>query len=451
MNVSADAGLLNSIDDALDQIPRSAGADLEITVVESASRTVAWADGKPNLNNASDSRGACVRALVSGGQGLATTTVPEPAAIRRVAEQALAAAAATARDSNRRLATPVKESLPVIPCDENLFQEPSDQILARLASIEKEILRRDPRIKKVVRMSLSEHTQSRAIGNSLGVRLSGRSTSAAFSIELLAVDGESTEAAWDYQASRFSSRLDPERIAREIAVEALKSLGGKSIPTKNYPLVLSPRVGAQLLGLVGQALSAEAVQKERSFLKGMIGKKVAAPSFTLADDPFLPEGLASESFDDEGVPHVSLTPIRDGALTGYFYDLRSATRDNVPSNGHASKGGLSAAPSPAATNLFVQSGASTLESMLSSDRQVFLIREVMGLHMADPITGEFSLGASGYLFEGGKFSHAVRGVTLAGSIGGLLSGIAGVATDLTWYGSIGAPSLLVTGLTVAGS
>ena len=83
--------------------------------------------------------------------------------------------------------------------------------------------------------------------------------------------------------------------------------------------------------------------------------------------------------------------------------------------------------------------------------KVILLREVMGLHMADPITGEFSLGGSGYLYENGRFASAVRGVTIAGSVESLLNGVAAVGNDLTWYGAMGAPSLLVTGLTVAGS
>jgi PmbA protein len=89
--------------------------------------------------------------------------------------------------------------------------------------------------------------------------------------------------------------------------------------------------------------------------------------------------------------------------------------------------------------------------MLSSGPKVFLLREVMGLHMADPITGEFSLGGSGYLYENGRFSGPVRGVTIAGSVGDMLKAVSAAGDDLRWYGSVGAPSLLVTGLTVAGS
>jgi PmbA protein len=75
----------------------------------------------------------------------------------------------------------------------------------------------------------------------------------------------------------------------------------------------------------------------------------------------------------------------------------------------------------------------------------------MGLHTADPVTGEFSLGASGFFYRNGEFEHAVRGVTVAGRLSDLLTGVAMIGDDLTWFGSTGAPSLLVTGLTVAGA
>lgn len=449
MNAPADIDA--ALDEALRHAPAAPGVDVEISIIDAESRTVAWADGKPNLNNAAGTRGACVRALAEGGQGIATTTVPEPEAIASIAERAIAAAREMPKDPHRRLADPDGAAPPSIPWDDSLFRQPADEILAGLAAIEASVLAIDPKLKKVVRLSWSERRQARAVGNSRGVRRSDVSTSASCSVELLAVDGSVTEAAWDYRASRFRGSLRPAEMVTAIAHDALRSLGGRAIPTGAYPLVLSPRVGAQLLGLLGEALSAEAVQKERSFLKGLLGKPVAAPFFTLHDDPFLADGVASEAFDDEGTTRRALTPIAGGVLADYFYDLRSAARAGRDSNGRGSKANLASPPRPAPTNLFVAPGTTPVETMLASDQKVFLLREVMGLHMADPITGEFSLGGSGYLYEKGKFAAAVRGVTIAGTVGGMVGGVTAIGPDLTWYGSIGSPSLLVTGLTVAGS
>ena len=75
---------------------------------------------------------------------------------------------------------------------------------------------------------------------------------------------------------------------------------------------------------------------------------------------------------------------------------------------------------------------------------------------ANPVTGDFSLEARGFRIDGGKLTTPVQGITVAGNFFDLLAHVEGVANDLqidfsggpTAYG---APSVLVTGLTVAGA
>ena len=89
--------------------------------------------------------------------------------------------------------------------------------------------------------------------------------------------------------------------------------------------------------------------------------------------------------------------------------------------------------------------------MMRASDKIFYVWEVMGLHMADPITGEFSLGASGFFYDHGQHERPVRGVTISGTISDLLSRVKGVGNDLRWYGDRGAPHLWVAPLTVAGT
>lgn len=427
-----------------------AGAESEVTLQTSESRTIGWAEGRPNLNTAAVSRGACLRVLSNGGQGIATTTVPDPEIIRGLSRRALEAARSSGADPHRRLAPPAAHIPSSVPGDANILRRGVDEILAELRELEAAALASDKRLKKVVRLNFSETRFENGVANSRGLCVTGNGTASSVSLELLAEDGESTEAAWDYQAHRQRSRLKMAEVVFETAADALRSLGGKPIATGKYSVVFHPRVGAHLLDLVGGALSAEAVQLGRSFLAGFLGKRAASTVVTLVDDPFLPDGLASSAFDDEGIPHQRLEPIVGGMLTSYFYDLRSAAREGCESNGHASKETLGSAPHPGPTNLFIQPGATTANEMLAADASVFLLKDVMGLHMADPITGEFSLGASGYLYEKGVFIRPVRGVTIAGSLGGVLQSVEAVGNDLRFYGSVGSPSLLVRGLTIAG-
>ena len=141
----------------------------------------------------------------------------------------------------------------------------------------------------------------------------------------------------------------------------------------------------------------------------------------------------------------------NGTLTDFFYDLRTGARDGAPSNGRGHRSSVSSAPKPSATNFYVKPGKMKPADMLAADESVFLVCDVMGLHMADRITGEFSLGASGVLYKKGKPAFAVRGVTMAGSVSDVLGRVQTVGNDFRWYGSIGCPSLFVQSLSIAGA
>ncbi len=423
----------------------------EVCYQGTESRSIAWADGSPNLQQTSTSEGVCVRVLENHRHGMVTTRSMDQSRFEKLAGDALNIARATQPDPDRSFARPSAVYPSALKNDESLFSKPLDRHLSLLSDLEKRILRVDGRVKKVVKLAFTEVRSIKALVNSHGTNLGDESSASGFSVEVLAEDGGQTEVAWDFQSRRFSNDWNLEPIAEAAARHAAGSLGGKPLPSGKYAVVVSPRVGTQLLDLAADALSADAVQNGRSFFRGRLNKRVAAPSVTLIDDPLTPEGVASAPFDGEGTPHQRLTMVSAGTLENYFYDLRSAAKDGRASNGHGMKESLGALPRPGSTNFYMAPGASKASDMLASAVKVFLLKDVMGLHMADPITGEFSLGASGELYENGKFSRPVRGVTIASNIAAMLEGVSAVADDLTWYGSTGAPSFLLPQITIAGN
>jgi PmbA protein len=143
--------------------------------------------------------------------------------------------------------------------------------------------------------------------------------------------------------------------------------------------------------------------------------------------------------------------IERGVLQNYFFDLRTGKRGGCLSNGRGFRPSLTAAPSPHATNLFISPGTHALNALLDGEKKVFLLHDIMGLHMAEPVTGEFSLGVSGFLYENGAFSRAVRGMTMAGTVGGLLESVAAVGDEIHWTSSFGAPYVLANGITLSGN
>jgi PmbA protein len=78
------------------------------------------------------------------------------------------------------------------------------------------------------------------------------------------------------------------------------------------------------------------------------------------------------------------------------------------------------------------------------------VTDVLGLHTANPITGDFSVGASGFLVENGAIKHGVKGITIAGNFHQLFQRITAVGSDLKFRGSTGSPSLLVEEIAISG-
>jgi PmbA protein len=79
-----------------------------------------------------------------------------------------------------------------------------------------------------------------------------------------------------------------------------------------------------------------------------------------------------------------------------------------------------------------------------------LINSVMGMHTANPISGDFSVGAAGFLIERGCATAPVKGIAIAGNILEIFRNVEMVGNDLRFFGSVGAPSLRITELDVSG-
>jgi len=192
------------------------------------------------------------------------------------------------------------------------------------------------------------------------------------------------------------------------------------------------------------------VQKGKSFLAGKIGQTVAAGNFTLVDDGTSPQGIASFPFDGEGVATQRTVLIDRGILKGFLYDTYTANKANTKSTGNGVRGSFRSLPGVGITNLFVLPGVSRPEQLIKEVSQGLFVTEVMGIHTANPISGDFSVGAAGILIENGELTRPVRSITIAGNLQEFLQGVEGVGEDLRFFGGIGAPTLRVKGLSIAG-
>jgi PmbA protein len=254
---------------------------------------------------------------------------------------------------------------------------------------------------------------------------------------------------------RDPGELDPEAIGAEAAERALALVGARQPASRRCPVVLDAFVAASFIGFIGAMTSADAVQRGRSLFAGREGEEVADPALRLADVGTEPEGPSSAPFDGEGTPTRSTPLIEDGRLLGFLYDSRTARQAARASTGNASRVSYRAAPSVGTTNLIVEAGELDLAALAARAGDGLYVTDVAGLHSGvNPVSGTFSVGASGRLIENGEFGAPVREITIASDLVSMLKAVRFVGSEARWVpfgGSVKTPPLMVAEMAVSGS
>lgn len=175
---------------------------------------------------------------------------------------------------------------------------------------------------------------------------------------------------------------------------------------------------------------------------------MASPLVSIVDDPWLEGGLATVSFDGEGVPTKYKELVSDGVLQGFVYGLALADKHKTVTTGNGG-GGLH----PMFFNLYLKNGMSSPEELLQKLEDGVYIDKLNGLGAGmNVVSGDFSIGAEGFEVVGGKIGRALNQFTIAGNIYDFLQDIEAVGNDLDLsQRSVASPSLLVKNLTAAGS
>jgi PmbA protein len=338
--------------------------------------------------------------------------------------------------------------------DESIVSLSEDAAIDLTFLIESTALKEDSRIKKVRKASGSFSINDVYLLNSKGINHHYKSTSCSAHIMLIAENGYESQMGWDYQASRFLGDLSFEEVGKVAAKRALTLLGAKNIsPTKGYVL-LDNSVAAEFLGIFSSLLSAESVQKKKSLLQGKIGQKILSERFNIIDSGLIDKKIGSRPIDDEGVPTSNKILIERGILKGFIHNTYTAKKDNTQSTGNAIRGGYAGLPSVGPTNLFVEALSEEkiypLTGLIEAiDKGVYVL-EAMGMHTANPISGEFSIGISGLWIEKGKIIHPIKEAMISGNILDLFKNIVMIGDDLRFYGNIGTPSLLIEDMDISG-
>lgn len=274
-------------------------------------------------------------------------------------------------------------------------------------------------------------------------------SSASCGVTVLVREGEHTEMGGYGLESRRFNELDVKKTANLAVSKTVVLLGAKPIPTGSRTLVIEPDTAASLVDTIAELFCAPEVHKGRSMMKDMLGKAVASSCVTLTDDGRIPWKAGSSSWDAEGVPTGRTALIDKGIANAYLYNLQYAWKDGVKSTGSACRG-MSSLPDVGTSNVVLEPGHETQEALCGRVQKGLFITEFMGLHTIDPVSGDFSIGAKGLLIENGDFTRPVSGVTIASNLMHFIKKITAVGSDLQYFGSVAAPTMVVEDVVVAG-
>ncbi|MEN2993901.1 MAG: metallopeptidase TldD-related protein [Thermodesulfovibrio sp.] len=307
----------------------------------------------------------------------------------------------------------------------------------------------DKRIKKLRNAEINFIIDEKGIINSKGVSVYQPFTTIMAHITAIAEEKDS-QMGWAYRTERFLKNINFEEVGTEASKKALMLLSPRKIKTFKGMAVLSPYVACEFLELIAHSISAENYQMGKSLFSGKIGEIVINETLNIIDDGLAPERFGSTPFDAEGVPTMKKFLIKNGVLSSLLHNTYTANRAGTISTGNAvrTERGISVGP----TNLYIDNEGEklNLEDLIKQvDRGIYVV-EVMGMHTANPVSGDFSVGVSGIYIEKGELKYPVKEVVYSGNVIELFKNIKALANDLKFFGNIGSPTLLVEGADISG-
>ena len=401
---------------------------------------------------ASDSFNLGFRALLDGKSGCATTQVMDEDAIDMLIHAAMEGAQMSESPDPEFLYAG-SDAYPKAPAPSAEIEAltPRDKIeMAR--DLERMALAADPRVASCGYCGVETRDVRTHLVNTLGLNVSSHRRAIGAYVEPIAREGDATGASGGEALTADARGLDLAAMARNSAREACDFLNAAPVQSGGYPILLRGDMAAAILGTFAGVFSADTAQKGFSLLAGREGEQIAAPCVTLTDDPFRADRFYSRAFDAEGVCARRKHLIENGTLNTLMHNLKTAHKQGVESTGNAVRASAAGPIGVSASNLLIQPGAYAREKLIAAQDRALLITDLMGMHSgANAVSGDFSLGAKGYLIEGGEIVRAVNQITIAGNFFELLKNVDAVCDDL-YFGMAryGSPTIRIRELSVAG-
>ena len=439
------------IDIALSQLKHLAPDAFELCLARTSRTQIEAKEGRVETLTRAEDIGLAVRVIKNQRMGFSFTTSIEKQAIERAVQMALEIAQEMPEDRFNTLGLFEKENYKTLSqVDYEGLALPPEKKVERALELESLCRKQDQRIKNIRSAAISETFSETCLIDSKGKRIASVEGLYSASISCKAEQDGDSQMGGDYGFHQTFSKLDIETVAKNAAETATELLGAKAAPTLKCPAILRNSVVAELIEFLSSSFSAEQIDKGRSLLKDREGQIIFSDRIDLIDDGLLAGGLATSPFDGEGVPSQKNQLVTKGVFTQALYDRYYALKLGKKPSGVSGRR-IKSLPSIGVTNLYVPNGNTSIDKLKGSISRGVLITDLMGIHTANPITGDFSLGASGFLIEKGQITNPIKGFAVAGNLLELFKRITDIGNDQRFFGNVGAPSVLVSELSVGGS
>ena len=432
------------------EVARRGGGQAEMCVSRERVRRYDARCGEIDSLSLSDTVSIGVRVFRDGRSGFSYGFRESGDEVRRMVEAAIFNAGPTDADPACGLPDESQE-FPAPSLYDPSWEGVGDREKAEFAiGLERNTLSLDPRMKRVRSASLMESVGEVIIWNSAGRSGAARESKYSAWVESIAEEGTEGQTGSGYGFSRRFDSLSSRAVAAEAAGKAIRMLGARPLRTGRYAAILENAAAAELLEVLAPSFLASNVAKGRSILAGLLGKAVASPVLRICDDPLDASGSGAAAFDGEGTACRRNVLVEGGVLKGFLADAFWGRKLGTGTTGSSRRMSPKMPPMVGISNLRVDPGRKTLEEMMRDMGTGLLITEFLGIHTADAVSGDFSVGASGIRFEGGEEREPVRGFAVSGNILSLLSKVVDAGSDFRWFGNVGSPSLSVSEIEVGG-
>lgn len=410
--------------------------------------------GEVELVEEAGTRSLSLRVIKEGRVALTATSDLTPAGIQRCVDDAIELADLSEVDlyagpaEAHLLASGPYPDLDLF--DPKVAEVDANQALEIAKAAEAAALAFDKRLTLSEGASFSRVTSTRALVLSSGFSGLTRGSYASLTVSPVAEDTDKKRRRGYYWTAKrhFAELESPSAVGEEAARRTLAKLGSRKVPTTEAPVVFESDIARSLVGTLAGCIVGSAVWRKSTYLLERENTKIASDLVTIVDDPLIPRAPGSRPFDGEGLPSRENLVVEAGVLKTFLLDCYSARKLNRASTASAARSGGSIGPST--TNFILRAGTLSKGDIVGSVERGLYVTEMMGFGF-NPITGDFSRGASGFWIENGKLTFPVSEVTISATLDKILQNIDAVGDDLDLKTSTASPTFRTRSMTIAGA